>query len=58
MNIVTPEEVGLSSTRLEHLRAAAQGYVDRGELAGLITLVARQGEVAHLEYYGLMDIEA
>jgi CubicO group peptidase (beta-lactamase class C family) len=58
MNIVTPEEVGLSSTRLEHLRSAAQGYVDQGKLAGLITLVARHGKVAHLECYGLMDIEA
>lgn len=58
MNIVTPEEVGLSSTRLEHLRTAAQGYVDQGKLVGLITLVARHGKVAHLECYGLMDIEA
>ena len=58
MNIVTPEEVGLSSIRLEYLRAAAQGYVDRGDLAGLITSVARHGEVAHLECHGLMDIEA
>ena len=58
MNIVPPEEVGLSSTRLEHLHTTAQGYVDRGKLAGLITLVARHGKVAHLECYGLMDIEA
>ena len=27
MNTVTPEEVGLSSTGLEHLRTAAQSYV-------------------------------
>ncbi len=58
MNIVTPEEVGLSSTRLEHLRTTAQGYVDQGKLTGLITLVARYGKVAHLECYGMMDIEA
>ena len=58
MNIVTPEEVGLSSIRLEHLRTVAQSYVDQGKLAGLITLVARRGRVAHLECYGMMDIEA
>jgi CubicO group peptidase (beta-lactamase class C family) len=58
MNTVTPEEVGLSSTRLEHLRTVAQGYVDQGKLAGLITLVARRGRVAHFECYGMMDIEA
>jgi CubicO group peptidase (beta-lactamase class C family) len=58
MNTVIPEEVGLSSERLEQLRSVAQGYVDKGELAGLITLVARRGKVAHLECYGSMDIEA
>ena len=58
MNTVTPEKVGLSSTRLEHLRTVTQGYVDQGKLAGLITLVARCGRVAHFECYGMMDIEA
>jgi CubicO group peptidase (beta-lactamase class C family) len=58
MNTVTPEEVGLSSSRLEHLRTVAQGYVDQGKLAGLITLVARRGKVAHFQCYGMMDIEA
>ena len=58
MNIVSPEEVRLSSKRLEHLCTIAQNYVDQGKLAGLITLVARHGKVAHLESYGLMDIEA
>ena len=43
MDIVIPEEVGLSSARLEELRTAAQGYVDQGKLAGLITVVARHG---------------
>jgi CubicO group peptidase (beta-lactamase class C family) len=58
MNTITPEEVGLSSTRLKHLRTVAQGYVDQGMLAGLITLVARHGKVAHIECYGMMDVEA
>jgi hypothetical protein len=48
MKIVRPEEVGLSSKRLDHLADTAQGYVDEGKLAGLITLVARHGRVAHL----------
>jgi len=58
MNMVMPEEVGLSSARLERLRAVMQGYVDQGALAGLITLVARRGKVAHFECFGMMDIEA
>jgi CubicO group peptidase (beta-lactamase class C family) len=35
-----------------------QGYVDRNELAGLITLVARHGEVVHLKCFGMMNREA
>jgi len=58
MNMVTPEQVGLSSARLERLRAVMQGYVDQGKLAGLITLVSRRGKVAHFECFGMMDIEA
>jgi CubicO group peptidase (beta-lactamase class C family) len=58
MNTVTPEEVGLSSARLERLRTVMQGYVDQGKLAGLVTLVARRGEVAHFDCFGMMDIEA
>jgi CubicO group peptidase (beta-lactamase class C family) len=58
MNMVTPEEVGLSSARLQRLHAAMQGYVDQGKLAGLITMVARRGKVAHFGCFGMMDIEA
>jgi len=58
MYTVRPEEVGLSSARLERLRTVMQGYVDRNQLAGLITLVARHGKVAHSECYGMMDMEA
>ena len=58
MNIVVPEEVGLSSTRLRQLKTMAQDYIDQGKLAGLITLVARHGQVAHFESYGYMDVEA
>ncbi len=55
---VRPESVGLSSERLERLRAAMQQYVDEGRVAGLVTYVARGGEVVHLEAYGKADIEA
>jgi CubicO group peptidase (beta-lactamase class C family) len=35
-----------------------QRYVDRGQIAGLVTLLARRGQVAHLGIYGQMDIAA
>ena len=53
-----PEEVGLSSERLKHINKVMQGYVDENKLAGLITMVARRGKVAHFECFGMMDIES
>ena len=54
----TPHEVGLSAEWLEHISSTAQGFMDDGELAGAVTLVARRGKVAHFEAYGMMDLEA
>ena len=54
----SPREVGLSAERLERIPSAAQGFIDEGQLAGAVTVVARRGKVAHFEAYGMMDIEA
>ena len=56
MDTVTPETVGLSSPRLQRLDSAMQGYVERDQLAGLITVVMRHGKVAHLGLHGQMDL--
>ena len=53
-----PHEVGLSAERLEGISSTTQGYIDNGQLAGAVTLVARCGKVVHFEAYGMMDIEA
>ena len=53
----SPESVGLSAERLERLRAGMQRYVDDGRVAGIVTLVARNGRLAHLEAYGKADVE-
>jgi CubicO group peptidase (beta-lactamase class C family) len=58
METIAPESVGLSSARLERLSARMQGYIDRGELAGLITVLLRRGKVAHFGIHGMMDIAA
>ena len=58
MRIVAPESVGLSSEGLRRVdRHLASRYVDPGEIAGALTLVARRGEVAWLSPLGLMDRE-
>ena len=56
--VVTPEEVGLSSKRLERIKPAMQAYVDQKKNAGLSTMVARRGKVVHFEQVGWMDIES
>ena len=57
MQTVKPESIGLSSSRLERLKGVMQQYVDRGTFAGIVTLVARRGQVAHLESFGWQDLE-
>ncbi len=56
--IVTPEEIGMSSQRLELIKPAMQAYVDKKQFAGLSTMIARKGKVVHFEQIGQMDIEA
>ena len=53
-----PEDVGLSSERLARIRPALQRYIDREEIAGAVSLVARRGRLAHLETLGVMDLES
>ncbi|GMV05539.1 MAG: serine hydrolase [Gemmatimonadota bacterium] len=53
-----PEEVGLSSSRLERLTAALDGYLERGALPGGVLLVARDGKVAYQRAFGFRDLEA
>jgi CubicO group peptidase (beta-lactamase class C family) len=58
MNLVPPESVGFSSARLGRITAAMQGYIDAGQLPGVITVVARRGQVVHFDCLGMMDVEA
>src|SRR5262245_48329186 len=46
------ETVGMSSKRLERINAYIKGYIDRHEIAGAVTLVARKGKVVHFEAQG------
>src|SRR6476646_11418973 len=52
-----PEDVGLSGDRLKRVHALVQRYIEKGEIAGAVSLVARRGRVAHLEAQGVMDLE-
>jgi CubicO group peptidase (beta-lactamase class C family) len=52
-----PEEAGISRDRLRRVHDVLQGYIDRGEVAGTVALVARKGRVVHMEAQGLSDLE-
>ena len=53
-----PEDVGMSSERLGRITTAMQRYVDRRDIAGAVTLVARHGRVVHLQSVGRRDVES
>jgi CubicO group peptidase (beta-lactamase class C family) len=53
-----PEEVGISSERLQLLDGVLKGYVDEGKLAGSVLLVARHGKVVYYQAFGQRDREA
>ncbi len=51
-----PRDCGLAVDTGDRLSAAAQRFIDRRQLAGAVTVVARRGAVVHFEAYGMMDI--
>jgi CubicO group peptidase (beta-lactamase class C family) len=54
----SPGSVGLSAERLERLGDTLRAYVDDGQVAGSVTLIARRGRVAYFEAFGERDREA
>jgi len=56
--VSTPEEVGLSSQRLDRIDKVMKDYIDGGKIPGMVTLVARNGEIAYCKAFGKMDVEA
>jgi CubicO group peptidase (beta-lactamase class C family) len=56
--LAKPEDVGMSSDRLHRIHELVQRHIDARSFSGAVTLVARNGRVAHLEAHGLMDIES
>ena len=55
--LVAPEEVGFSSAQLGKIESYFAARVERGEIAGIVTLVARHGKIAHFSAVGYQDAE-
>lgn len=52
-----PEEVGLSSERLNRLDAVLKADIEGGKINGAVVLVARKGKIAYFKNFGLRDAE-
>jgi len=53
-----PEDVGLSTERLQRIHEMVMRRVEAEELSGEVTIVARRGRVVHYEALGLMDLDS
>jgi len=54
----TPEEVGLSSSRLARLTEVLKDNIAKGEIPGAVLLVARNSKIAYFESLGQLDPQA
>ncbi len=45
--VMKPEDVGLSSERLQRITQMIQRRITSGDIAGAVTVVARRGRIAH-----------
>src|SRR5215470_13079747 len=55
---IQAENSGLSADRLKRISQGMQHYIDRGEVSGVVTLVARRGQLAYLDAQGFLDKDA
>ncbi|MDE0315600.1 MAG: serine hydrolase [Candidatus Poribacteria bacterium] len=55
--MAVPEDVGVSTEQLDEIAPVLQAYVDKGQLPGFLTVIARKGKIAHFEPLGMRDVE-
>ena len=53
-----PEDVGISSDRLQRISQMIQRRIAAGEMTGAVAIVARKGKIVHLEAQGVMDLDS
>jgi len=54
----TPASVGISAERLDRLHRGMQGFIDRKEAGGIVTLIARDGKTVDVHASGFQDVAA
>ena len=53
-----PERVGISAERMKRVTVLLDRYIQKGEIAGAVSLVARKGSLVHLQAQGMADLES
>jgi CubicO group peptidase (beta-lactamase class C family) len=51
----TPESVGMSSVRLARIDSMCRQAVDKGEVPGMVALVARHNKIVYYKAFGMAD---
>ena len=54
----SPESVGMSTERLKRIGVALKGEIDKGNLPGVVVMVARKGKLVYTESLGSLDKSA
>ena len=55
--ISDPTTAGFAADRLVRIDKSLQGYVDRNEVAGVVGLIARRGQIVYHKSFGHRDVE-
>lgn len=53
--LASPEDVGLSSERLDRIGDTIQKTVEAGRISGAVSLVARRGKIVYFKAFGMAD---
>ena len=56
--VAAPEEVGLSSERLQRIGETFEAYAEEGRISGAVGMVLRHGRVAYSDAWGVRDLGA
>jgi CubicO group peptidase (beta-lactamase class C family) len=57
LQLVAPDQVGLSAARLDRVTKWMHGWVDSGRLPGMTVAIMRKGELAYAHTHGKADVE-
>jgi CubicO group peptidase (beta-lactamase class C family) len=57
-NAKSSDSPGCDAEKLASLRVSLEGYVERGELAGIVTLTAQAGDIIQSDAIGWSDLES